>query len=353
MGFVTNSSGAFLYNGTPAQGNLVASITAVAGTDQFGNAYQAGVTSYQSGSSSATNFVQLINNMIELAFSGIANGVISPGPQGLVLSGQGLQFGNSTLLLFPSGDTTGVADQSRIQAALTNGQAVYLLPGTYYINGQVNVPTGGVLTGPPSGINTAPSASHVMPVIIKLANGANAHMINAAGDNIYVGNLELDGNKANQTSGFGNGVTYQSHFFALFENLFIHDQRFRGINAVSGAAAQIVNCSMNNNGDVGIFLDSRSNDLHIKGCQVSSNANDGLHCEGFVCHIEGNDIFSNAGNGIKIANGRGCLIASNGIDHNQQHGIVITAAAGSLHWQPCDHEQHIPLQRVAGKQYVR
>lgn len=44
--FIINSSGAFFYNGAPALGNLIASIASVAGTDSFGNAYQAGITSY-------------------------------------------------------------------------------------------------------------------------------------------------------------------------------------------------------------------------------------------------------------------------------------------------------------------
>jgi hypothetical protein len=37
--FILNSAGAFFYNGTPATGNLIAAIAAVAGTDAFGNAY--------------------------------------------------------------------------------------------------------------------------------------------------------------------------------------------------------------------------------------------------------------------------------------------------------------------------
>ena len=44
--FVINSSGAFFYSGTPAAGNLIASIASVAGTDAFGNAYLQGAVSY-------------------------------------------------------------------------------------------------------------------------------------------------------------------------------------------------------------------------------------------------------------------------------------------------------------------
>lgn len=39
------------YNGTPAAGNLIASITASSGTDSFGNAYLAGITTYATDAS--------------------------------------------------------------------------------------------------------------------------------------------------------------------------------------------------------------------------------------------------------------------------------------------------------------
>lgn len=45
--YVINSSGTFFYSGTPAAGNLVATITPTSGTDTYGNAYLQGVTSYQ------------------------------------------------------------------------------------------------------------------------------------------------------------------------------------------------------------------------------------------------------------------------------------------------------------------
>jgi hypothetical protein len=43
------NDGLFVYDGTPAAGNLVESIAADAGTDLYGNPYYAGITSYSSG----------------------------------------------------------------------------------------------------------------------------------------------------------------------------------------------------------------------------------------------------------------------------------------------------------------
>jgi hypothetical protein len=51
--FIINSAGAFFYSGTPAAGNLVTSITSAAGSDQFGNSYEAGVQIHSTGSSGA------------------------------------------------------------------------------------------------------------------------------------------------------------------------------------------------------------------------------------------------------------------------------------------------------------
>jgi hypothetical protein len=42
--------GLWVYNGTPALGNLIASITSVQGTDPYGNLYQPGITSYTNDS---------------------------------------------------------------------------------------------------------------------------------------------------------------------------------------------------------------------------------------------------------------------------------------------------------------
>lgn len=50
--WVENSSGSFFYNGTPAAGNILASISNVAGTDQYNNPWSAGIYLYgPSGSS--------------------------------------------------------------------------------------------------------------------------------------------------------------------------------------------------------------------------------------------------------------------------------------------------------------
>jgi hypothetical protein len=51
--FILNSDGLFIYSGTPANGNLIASIAPVGGTDGFGNTYLQGIVSYTGGAFAA------------------------------------------------------------------------------------------------------------------------------------------------------------------------------------------------------------------------------------------------------------------------------------------------------------
>lgn len=72
--FIIDANGIFFYAGTPATGNLTGSWTAAAGTDGFGNAYQAGITLY--GASTAIN---LFDNDITLTASNGTTAVLESG----------------------------------------------------------------------------------------------------------------------------------------------------------------------------------------------------------------------------------------------------------------------------------
>jgi len=62
--FVLNSSGLFIYSGTPANGNLVASIAPAAGTDSFGNTYLEGIATYSGGSFAALDAGNLFLGLV-------------------------------------------------------------------------------------------------------------------------------------------------------------------------------------------------------------------------------------------------------------------------------------------------
>jgi len=62
---------AFYYSGTPANGNLVLSIAATAGTDPFGNAYNDGLTVYGANGSVHTSIADTLTEWLSSSGSGI------------------------------------------------------------------------------------------------------------------------------------------------------------------------------------------------------------------------------------------------------------------------------------------
>lgn len=62
--FEINTSGIFLYSGTPAAGNLIGSDASIAGTDRFGNTYPAGVMTQVNVANTPTYRTSLFNNQL-------------------------------------------------------------------------------------------------------------------------------------------------------------------------------------------------------------------------------------------------------------------------------------------------
>lgn len=92
------STGLFVYSGTPANGNLIASIASVAGTDTFGNAYLAGITSYDPASTG--NIVNLFAGIITLENTGFASQV-----------GATISFANASMSLIGARNAIGIANE--------------------------------------------------------------------------------------------------------------------------------------------------------------------------------------------------------------------------------------------------
>lgn len=106
--FVINADGAFFYSGTPAAGNLIASIASANGTDAFGNAYRQGVTVYQP----PNVFAQLNGGILYFAETSDAVPATVTGGTGQLdmLSGQrALGTTQAQVVLLDSGGTSGTA----------------------------------------------------------------------------------------------------------------------------------------------------------------------------------------------------------------------------------------------------
>lgn len=76
--FTINSMGLFVYDGVPANGNLIANISAAAGTDEFGNAYLAGIVSYSGPVFASLNdsnlLLGLVSEAIDAGVVGLSGG---------------------------------------------------------------------------------------------------------------------------------------------------------------------------------------------------------------------------------------------------------------------------------------
>jgi hypothetical protein len=102
--FILNSNGLFLYSGTPAAGNLIASITPTFGTDTFGNTYLEGVNSY-----AGSAFAGLVagNLLLGLIAQPAASGVVGlSGTDTVFLSSPTASDPDAATLALVAGDTT-------------------------------------------------------------------------------------------------------------------------------------------------------------------------------------------------------------------------------------------------------
>lgn len=85
--FIINSSGIFLYNGTPALGNLVGSWAIASGSDSFGNAYRAGLNV---DAVTGTSYLQLLPGNPALLNVGTGDTAeATPGQIAALVSGTG------------------------------------------------------------------------------------------------------------------------------------------------------------------------------------------------------------------------------------------------------------------------
>lgn len=168
--FVINTSGAFFYSGTPAAGNLIASIAITAGTDSFGNHYADGQASYDLVDGLATSvtggLVQFYTG--SLAAGWTASGSVQGDAGGDLLlipkAGRGVLTSNSTL-------DNGTGNAS-IGGALT---AASLSSGGASSTSTNGLPNGGI-AGTSGGASAGTAHTHG-PGSFSVSNGQHHHTI--------------------------------------------------------------------------------------------------------------------------------------------------------------------------------
>ena len=174
--FVINTNGAFFYSGTPAAGNLVASMAPVAGTDSFGNNYLAGVGSYQASFAS-----QLGGGFVVFYFGSLAGGWTQGGQietsntGGLILdTGAGSCTITGALSVNGSGSTAsagltdGTINGTSGQSGLPNGQ----------ITGTSGAASAGTAHTHGGGSYSVTNGQHThQPGSFAVTNGTHSHVL--------------------------------------------------------------------------------------------------------------------------------------------------------------------------------
>lgn len=130
-GTIINQQGLFVYSSTPAAGNLIASIASVAGVDNFGNAYEAGMTEYLPESGKI--FAVGLNTLSGTGLPGLSiQDIASPptSPAGFFGESSGNVSTPQAFAAITSGQAnatdvaTFISILSQVQSAVTGGQIV-------------------------------------------------------------------------------------------------------------------------------------------------------------------------------------------------------------------------------------
>ncbi|NIA09509.1 MAG: hypothetical protein GWP10_07230 [Nitrospiraceae bacterium] len=193
-------------------------------------------------------------------------------------------------------------DYTDIQSALDAGKtSIFVRSGTYEISSTITILSSGVTIVGESWTNT----------ILKLANGANCDIIDV-GDGVTaisdfsISDIQIDGNKANQTD-FSHGIL------------------FYGESGYLITESVVKNCKVKNCHDYGIYL-YHSNNNTITGNQINLNG----HYGGIYLvysnnnTINGNQV-SNNYNGIYLTNSNNNTITGNQASSNND-GIYFSGS---------------------------
>jgi len=222
----------------------------------------------------------------------------------------------------------GVNDQIEIQAAIdalpAQGGMVLLLEGTYNISATINIMSNNVTL---AGVGWATK--------LFLVNGANCSVI-VVGDGataltgICIKDLQIDGNKANNTAGHGiyfYGGSGTEITLSVVINCYVHDCYNNGIYLYYADYNTVTGNHCNSNNREGIFL-GYSNNNTVTGNQCNSNNYDGIYLSYSNNNtVTGNQCNSNNYDGIYLSSADYNTVTGNRCTGNGEYGVNVSNAA--------------------------
>lgn len=274
--------GLFVYDGTPALGSLVQSVTPMAGTDPYGNAYLQGDTNYEKVGSGyvATNVNNARIQFYEAAtFAGpwtaeaIITGRTSSPPAGqtvLSVTQGAVAVNNASFTVASLGGIrewyppSGGDDFAAIQTGLTNGSAD-LTPGIFLLSADL-VPAGASLTGLDMATVLSPYLTYAGVLATVSAKGS-------------IRNLSFQGGGTDAVQ-VSSGIAewwLEDLYFASNTGLCINAPsitgathgRIRGIRGAGGSSANGGGIALNGGTAGAITAEINISDIDIQNCTAS------------------------------------------------------------------------------------
>ncbi len=200
---------------------------------------------------------------------------------------------------------TGTGDQTVINAALTAaaGGKVYLAEGTFTVNASISIPNNTVLSG--AGIGTIITIPNSLNGTLSMITNTDA----TTGIGVTVRDLTVDGNKAGQTAGVTDGIS------------FVH----MGDTATSRSGGLVTGVTMRNvYGGSGLSLSFSSNNI-ISNNTVTDNSNRGIYLSSSARNsITGNNIKNNSSDGIYLTFSTANTMTGNNIVASGRYGLYIS-----------------------------
>ncbi len=227
------------------------------------------------------------------------------------------------------------AINNAISALPSGGGTVYLMEGTYIIDGTINIPDNVTLTGAGSAtlIEFKNSTNATVNAI------ANTNTAGAGNGRITISNLRLDGNKSNQSSGAMVGISLTKVSPATgtpgakLQNLSIENFNDDGLHFVTAANTMLSNSTIVANTGDGIEIQSSSVNNTIIGNTFQGNGGTGqiyINGAGVVNNtVTGNMVIGGTVAGIAVSSSVTNTITNNTVQGNGTRGIWLTSGSNN------------------------
>ena len=225
---------------------------------------------------------------------------------------------------------TSAGIQSAINALPSTGGKIFLPAGTYSINSTTTIPSNVWIEG-----------AGASSTILYVENNSNCSVFansdqTNGNTNIKISNLKIDGNKSNNTSGYGIYFKYVDN--SQIENCFIYNTKWVGIYFYLSENNIVSHNIVDGSDDYGIQFYGGSHNI-ITDNLVQNNVYTGIYSYSDYTTIANNVVRNNStggGDGGILSQGKYSTIANNVSENNGKVGISFRNDYSTLSGNVCE-----------------